>query len=365
VDQHHDIVEGTGAAQCQACHGLDYRGTVLSRSQANQTLTAFGSKNIWRGFQIGCYTCHNGPGSESANPNRPAVVSNATASTSTNTPVAIPLNASDPNGNPLTLRIVSQTRHGSVGLVGTAATYYPETDYVGGDSFTFAAWDGQTDSNLGTVQITVGAGGCTYVIAPTTANPSAFSGVGSVNVTAGSSCPWTATSGVPWITVTAGASGSGNGVVKYSVTANGSTSSRMGTLNIAGFTFTITQAASSIDLQGAWGSLAQTCRSTGTAMRCSLKGQFNVLNASPVNIPSSTVAFYMSNDGTLHGSSTLLKQYRIKRLRPNQAFTRTLSLKLPKGTSLSGLYVVALADADDALPDVDDSNNILPYGPLP
>jgi hypothetical protein len=73
----------------------------------------------------------------------------------------------------------------------------------------------------------------------------------------------------------------------------------------------------------------------------------------------------MSNDGTLHGSSTQLKQYRIKRLRPNQAFTRTLSLKLPKGTSLSGLYVVALADADDALPDVDDSNNILPYGPLP
>ena len=365
VDHHSDIVEGSGAAQCQACHGLDYRGTVLSRSQANRTLTAFGSKTYWRGFQIGCYTCHNGPGSESANPNRPAVANNATASTSTNTPVAIPLNASDPNGDPLTLRIVSQARHGAVGLVGTAATYYPETDYVGGDSFTFAAWDGQTDSNLGTVQITVGAGGCTYVIAPTTANPDAFGGLGSVNVTAGPGCLWTATSGVSWITVTAGASGSGKGVVKYSVTANGSTSSRMGTLSIGGFTFTVTQAASSIDLQGAWVSLAQTCKSTGATMRCSIKGQFNVHNASPVNIPSSTVAFYLSNDGTLDGSDTLLKQYRIKRLRPNQAGKCTLSLKLPKGTSYSGLYVIALADADDALPDVDDTNNILPFGPLP
>jgi hypothetical protein len=39
-------------------------------------------------------------------------------------------------------------------------------------------------------------------------------------VTAGSTCDWTASSNAAWITVTSGASGSGNGTVSYSLTAN-------------------------------------------------------------------------------------------------------------------------------------------------
>ncbi len=38
VSQHPDAAEGSGAAGCRACHGEDYRGTVLSRSQADRTL---------------------------------------------------------------------------------------------------------------------------------------------------------------------------------------------------------------------------------------------------------------------------------------------------------------------------------------
>ena len=56
-------------------------------------------------------------------------------------------------------------------------------------------------------------------------------------------CAWTATSNAPWITVTTGASGSGNGTVTYSVAANTGTTSRTGTLTVAGQTFTVTQAA--------------------------------------------------------------------------------------------------------------------------
>ena len=146
-----------GARPCRACHGADYRGTVLSRAQADRTLsTEFGTKHFWRGFQVGCYTCHRGPSSESANPNRPAVVSNACADDQpSNTPVAMPLDASDPDGNALTLRIVSQPAHGTVGLVGTTATYFPDAGFSGADAFTFAAWDGSTDSNLGTVNVAV------------------------------------------------------------------------------------------------------------------------------------------------------------------------------------------------------------------
>jgi len=177
VDGHPNAAEGN-AAQCQACHGRDYRGTVLSRSKADRLLrTEFGGKFFWRGFQIGCYTCHNGPSRESANRNRPAVVSDASASTSANTPVDIPLLATDPDGNPLTLRIVSQPTHGTTGLSGTMATYFPDDGFSGIDAFTFAAWDGSTDSNLGTVTVTVGEGGAlptaTRTSTPTTTQTAA------------------------------------------------------------------------------------------------------------------------------------------------------------------------------------------------
>ena len=158
VRMHPDFAEEGGAAACRACHGADYRGTVLSRAQADRTFqTDFGTKHFWRGAQIGCYACHNGPGGEQANPNRPAVVEDAGAATASGIPVAIALAASDADGDTLALRIVSQASHGTVGLDGRTATYFPEPGFVGDDAFTFAAWDGSIDSNLGQVSISVSA----------------------------------------------------------------------------------------------------------------------------------------------------------------------------------------------------------------
>ena len=46
--------------------------------------------------------------------------------------------------------------HGAVSLVGNTATYIPDAGFAGPDSFTFAAFDGFADSNLGVVSVTVG-----------------------------------------------------------------------------------------------------------------------------------------------------------------------------------------------------------------
>ncbi|MCL5097456.1 MAG: PKD domain-containing protein [Candidatus Omnitrophica bacterium] len=167
VQRHPDVVgEGSGAAQCQVCHGLDYRGTVLSRLQADRTLTAFSStKNWWRKFQVGCYNCHRGPGEDDQNPNLPPVVSNASTSTSAGVPVSITLSASDPDADPITVRIVSQPAHGTVALSNLVATYFPNPTFVGADAFTFAASDGQIDSNLGTVTANVAQGNCQFTVA--------------------------------------------------------------------------------------------------------------------------------------------------------------------------------------------------------
>jgi Outer membrane cytochrome MtrC/MtrF-like, domains II/IV/Viral BACON domain len=57
VSQHQNVAE-SGATACQACHGADYRGTILSKTQADRTMA---NKSFPRGTIIGCYSCHNGP----------------------------------------------------------------------------------------------------------------------------------------------------------------------------------------------------------------------------------------------------------------------------------------------------------------
>jgi hypothetical protein len=86
-------------------------------------------------------------------------------------------------------------------------------------------------------------GTCSYSLSSKSASPSYIGGIGSVNVTSTSGCPWTATSNAGWITIISGASGTGNGTVTYSVSMNTAYTSRTGTLTIGGQTFTVTQAA--------------------------------------------------------------------------------------------------------------------------
>jgi len=161
VNRHGDAAEDGGAAACRSCHGSDYRGTVLSRALADRTFnTDFGTKKFFRGSQIGCYACHAGPNSESSSKNRAAVVQNTEASTSSSQPVTIALVASDADGDALTLRVVSQPQHGTAGLSGRDARYYPDGTFSGDDSFTVAAWDGSIDSNLATVVVHVDAAAC-------------------------------------------------------------------------------------------------------------------------------------------------------------------------------------------------------------
>ena len=147
---------GPGVTQCKACHGADYRGTVLSRVQGTRTVsTKFGTRTYWRGFQIGCFHCHNGPGESDPVPNAAPVVAGASASTAAGVPVSVSLAASDANGHALTLRIVDQPPHGTVALSNRTAVFHPEAGWTGTNRFTFAAWDGYTDSNLGAVTVAV------------------------------------------------------------------------------------------------------------------------------------------------------------------------------------------------------------------
>jgi hypothetical protein len=87
---------------------------------------------------------------------------------------------------------------------------------------------------------------CTYDVSPTSSNFPSGGGTGQTNVSAQTSCSWTATSNDPWITIPDGSkNGTGPGVVTFSVLANTSGATRSGTLTIANQPVTISQAADS------------------------------------------------------------------------------------------------------------------------
>ena len=144
---------------CADCHGADSRGTVLSRTLGDRVLhTDYGTKIMWQGFRVSCYACHNGPHSEDPSPNHWPVVADANLSGPADSDLSVALSVSDADSDPLELRVVSQPGHGTAWIVGTTAWYRAEPGYAGPDQFTYAAWDGYADSNLGTVTVTVEGG---------------------------------------------------------------------------------------------------------------------------------------------------------------------------------------------------------------
>ncbi|MCK7592298.1 Ig-like domain-containing protein [Pseudomarimonas salicorniae] len=87
--------------------------------------------------------------------NDPPHADDQSVHTEEDTPVAITLSAGDPDGDPLSFLLDSQPRHGSLSGQLPNLTYTPAADYHGSDSFTFHSRDGERDSNIATVSITV------------------------------------------------------------------------------------------------------------------------------------------------------------------------------------------------------------------
>lgn len=87
--------------------------------------------------------------------NAPPQAYNQSLSTDEDIDLAITLSGSDPESQPLTYTVLAQPQHGS--LTGTEPNliFHPEANYFGPDSFTFKVNDGQIDSNIATITITI------------------------------------------------------------------------------------------------------------------------------------------------------------------------------------------------------------------
>jgi Putative binding domain, N-terminal len=90
-----------------------------------------------------------------------------------------------------------------------------------------------------TITVTQATSSCIYNVSPTSMAVPLTGSLIAISVSTGSSCAWTSTSSVPWIVVSSGASMTGLGSAYFTVAAT--TSSRTGTLTVAGQIISITQ----------------------------------------------------------------------------------------------------------------------------
>jgi uncharacterized protein (TIGR03437 family) len=181
------------------------------------------------------------------------------------------------NGSNLTVTLTDPAKGSSF----TAINNYPinlasllgqNTAYAGFTSGTGAGWENHDIVNW-TFANTTQSAACTYSLSASGASVGAAQTTGTVAVTAGTGCTWTATSNAPtWLTTSS--AGIGNGTVSYAVTANAGTSSRTGTITVGGQTFTVTQAAAAAtEIFTNFNSSA--CNQTGTS-------QFTLTNTANV-----------------------------------------------------------------------------------
>jgi len=154
---------------------------------------------------------------------------------------------------------VTPTNTGAV--VATPAS--PDGYYAGGtvvqltpspaSGYQFGAWSGGLSGGTNPASLVmngpqaVSAGfvalsSCSYTLSRTSFAGMSEGDIGFVNVTAAEGCAWTAASNAPWLTVSAGAPGTGNGIARFLLAANPSTSLRSGVLTIAGQSVVVGQA---------------------------------------------------------------------------------------------------------------------------
>ena len=88
---------------------------------------------------------------------------------------------------------------------------------------------------------------CSYNVGSLSRSVGVCGGFGFIGITANrQSCPWEAISNVEWLNIESNPVGVGNGRVDYAWSTNGTTTPRVGTISVAGYTITITQTGGAV-----------------------------------------------------------------------------------------------------------------------
>ena len=181
---------------------------------------------------------------------------------------------------------------------------------------------------------------------------------GNISVITKPASSWTASSNTAWITVTSGSSGTGNGKVYYSVSANTSPDPRTGSITIAEKTFTVIQRQAT-DLSGVWSKVSKKKRKA----KFKVSGRLTV-TAIDNKAPNVKVRVYLSDDEAYDQMDILLGSKTMGTINTGQSIFKTLSYgNLPADPT--GKYLIAVIDPDNKITESDKSNNTAPSSAVP
>ncbi len=168
---------------------------------------------------------------------------------------------------------------------------------------------------------------CDYALSPTNVSVSVLGGSNTVSVTTSTNlCAWTAVSNNDWIQILGGGSATGNTLIAYNVLSNATnTNPRIGTITIAGQTFTVTQPGNALP-------------------------QVNIPAVAPITLPVSSVNLNASvtDDGQPYG--TLSTCWSVVSGPRTVSFANICYANTTATFSTNGTYVLRLTANDGALP---------------
>jgi len=183
---------------------------------------------------------------------------------------------------------------------------------------------------------------CNYTLAPASQVFPAAAGTGAVGVLTTAGCPWTASTTSSFLSITAGSSGAGPGVVQFSATANTGPAARAGTFTIAGQTATIDQAGTAPLLLLSPGSLAVQWRQQGPLPTAIPLSVFTAANSLSFTATASSTGNWLAVSST-SGSAPAVITVTVNpsSLQPG-AYQGTVTVTAPTANPSSQTFTVSL-----------------------
>ena len=119
------------------------------------------------------------------------------------------------------------------------------------------------------------------------------------------------------------------------------------------------------DLTGSWtAEVQQSCRGAGAAQRCSIKGTFTVNNIGNEDASATSVNFYLSDHATHETGNTQLKSVSTGKIKAGKSKAIRFSYNFPKGQIGTNKYLIVVIDPDNVVAEIDETNNIIVFGPI-
>ncbi len=116
---------------------------------------------------------------------------------------------------------------------------------------------------------------------------------------------------------------------------------------------------------GVWEDVSQQCNNSDQNFKCKLRGTLTVKNPGTETTAVPTlVAFYLSNDDILDENDTFLKTVEIEDLDGGETLDIKFRAKLDEGQDASGQFVIAVLDFLNAVPELNEDNNIVVSPPV-